>query len=238
MPGAVHNQLTDVTCPKIGRNVGVWKGWTNPTPPWRRGENPDYLGIFDKRHECIWPDDQGGAVEVWPGDALVLDAKASESDAVADLEKPWRRVGQQVANLFGYVAPIGVLDRNRVPEPFGLWEVDDAGEFAMVKAPMRMNRHASWRLKLMLAKLAGDPSSPAAAASVSQPRARLGSSRPSYRLTARELEEVRRHADGQPTPTIILARIAGVKKRDLIHDARLGIEGLVYHEREDELVRG
>ena len=137
-----HATLVE-TSGSIAANIGLWRHWADPIPSsWGKGEHPDRFGLFNRYCAEIWRDDEGAPVEANAGDTFVFECKASVSDAKKDGSKPWRQRGVIAAGNFrAFVAPCGVIDpADLVGTPWGLWEVDDAGEFVMVRAPQRIHQ--------------------------------------------------------------------------------------------------
>lgn len=132
-------------CKAVADTLGVWVGWSGLEGPWRRGEQPDWFGVFKT------PADMDGQKALF-GDTIVLECKASDADFRKDLLKPWRRLDTcALGNWRVYVSPIDVVDVAYVPDPWGLVWIDDAGAHVVVKHPQRVHKVDAASERVLLA---------------------------------------------------------------------------------------
>lgn len=96
------------------------------------GENPDVIGF---RHGY----DRNGAI--------VLEAKTSRSDFLADRKKPHRQVGFGMGRWRYYICPEGLIDCNELPEGWGLVYVNARGHIKIICGAMYNASKTGWELE-------------------------------------------------------------------------------------------
>jgi hypothetical protein len=155
-----HASLVEISG-KIAANIGLWRHWPDPIPPWGRGEHPDRFGLFNRSSDVLWTDDDHNPVPLRYGDTMLFECKASREDFYADADKPWRQPGAYaIGNFRAFVAPFGVLEPRDLlhlgDTPWGLWLVNEDGEFLMSHAPRRVHMVNRSHELMLLAKLVTD----------------------------------------------------------------------------------
>jgi hypothetical protein len=99
-----HDDIADFGAKRI-RTMGYQFSCSNMTSA-THGEQPDVLGISAY------------------GESILLEAKVSKSDFLADKKKPWRKNPEMgIGDYRVYLTPKGLLKPEEIPYGWMLWEV-------------------------------------------------------------------------------------------------------------------
>lgn len=154
-----HAELVQISG-RVADQIGAWRSWPDPIPPWSKGEHPDRFGLFRDSTPEAWQSNDGEPVPIKYADTFVIECKASPQDEAPDWSKEWRgRLADGMGNIRIFVARPGLIDpSDLIGTPWGLWEVKDFGEFRMIAAPQRVNAKNTAAELMLLASIASGAS--------------------------------------------------------------------------------
>ena len=96
------------------------------------------------------------ALDCYPSSGLkriAFEVKVSRSDFLAEMRQPEKRLpAMEVSNEFYFVAPVGIIQREELPEHCGLIEVDEEGLHWRCFAAHRDCAPAPWRFVASLTR--------------------------------------------------------------------------------------
>jgi len=111
---------------------------TEITAVTRYGEIPDIFGVCDL---CY-----GNNI------TILIECKVSRSDFYADQKKPFRHeaLEEGIGSQRWYLAPEGIIPKDKVPEKWGLLEVDKFGVLKIIKRPELQDRDHQSEMNIMV----------------------------------------------------------------------------------------
>ena len=101
------------------------------------GEEPDIIGFTSSRSRSI-----------------LIECKASRSDFRADKDKPFRQAPEFALGLQRwYLAPVGIIPVDELPDKWGLLEVTEERSVKVVKRAEKQKRNYDSELKILISAM-------------------------------------------------------------------------------------
>lgn len=86
--------------------------------------------------------------------SVLIECKASRSDYLADKKKMYRRKPENgMGDYRYYMAPLGLIKADELPEKWGLLEIQENGRIKMIKIPERQESNKTHEITVLISTL-------------------------------------------------------------------------------------